>query len=255
MRKLIVLALFLLPGGLTAQTPDEIVNKYLAARGGHDKIKAVRSERITGTISFAPDAEGPFVVERERPLKLHMEITVNGSTMIRVFDGKSSGWLFNPFAENPSVQPMSETELRNIFDEADFEGPFVDYKEKGNQLESAGKTEVEGRPALKVKLTNKNGEVSYFSFDAVTFLVLQWQGTRKIGDKEIPWETYFRDFREIEGVKYPFVIESRSPETNDKQRIVADKIEVNIPIDAVRFAKPSPPSPLVPPAPANATKP
>lgn len=248
MRKLLLFAaLLVLPCGLFAQTADEIVTKYLAARGGRDKIKAVRSERVTGTISFGPGLDGPFTVERERPLKMHMEVTLNGATVIRVFDGKSSGWVYNPFVEKPSVQPMGESELRNIVDEADFEGPFVDYKQKGNQLEFAGQADVEGKPAFKLKLINKNGDVSYFFFDAETYLLQQWQGTRKVADTDQPSESFFRDFREVGGLKYPFLIESRAPGTDQSQKIVADKIEVNIPLDEAHFAKPNPPPP--PPAP------
>jgi outer membrane lipoprotein-sorting protein len=260
MRKLLILStLLLLPCAALGQTAEEIVSKYLAARGGYDKIKAVRSERVIGTISFGAGVDGLFVVERERPLKMHMEVNLNGSTVIRVYDGKSTGWIYNPFVKDPSVQPMSEADLRNVFDEADFEGPFVDYKQKGNQIEFAGKTEVEGKPAYKIKLTNKNGDVSNFSFDASTYLILKWEGARKVGDKDQPSESFFRDYRQVEGLKYPFLIESHSPGTDQSQKLMADKLEVNVPIDAAHFAKPSPPpSPNADPAepaPADAAKP
>jgi len=260
MRKFSILVLLLLlPCAVRAQTADEIVTKYVAARGGYDKIKAVRSERVIGTISFGGGVDGLFLVERERSLKMHMEINLNGSTMIRVYDGKSAGWIYNPFTPNPAVQAMSEAELRNIFDEADFEGPFVDYKQKGSVIEFVGKADVEGKPAYKLKLTNKNGDVSYFYFDAGNYLLLEWRGVRKAGDADQTSESYFRDFREVEGLKYPFLIESRSPGTNQSQKLIADKIEVNVPIDTAHFAKPNPsPSPASPPppsAPADPAKP
>jgi hypothetical protein len=249
-RRLFLLTAFpLLAATLAAQTADEIVSHYVAARGGIDKIKAVKSERVSGTISFGPDADGPFFVERERPLKMHMEINLNGQTLIRTYDGKSSGWTFNPFTPNPSVQPMTEADLRNIFDEADFDGPFVDYQEKGNLIELIHKEEVQGKPAYKVKLTNKLGDISFFYFDASTFLLLKWEGARKVADKDVPWESFFHEFREINGLKYPFLIESDSPGTDQTQRITAEKIEVNIPLDESRFGKPEPPKlPTPPPA-------
>jgi len=256
LRKLFLLAAFtLLATSLSAQTPDEIISKYLAARGGAEKIKSVKSERVTGTITFGPGAEGPFLIERKRPLKMHMELTLNGQTMIRVYDGKSAGWIFNPFTPSPSVLSMTAADLRNIFDEADYDGPFVDYKEKGNQIDFVGKEEVLGAPALKLKLTNKLGDVSFFYFDASTFLLLKWEGARKIGDKDVPWESFFHEFREVNGLKYPFLIESDSPGTDQTQRISADKIEVNIPIDEARFGKPSPPAPPAPPADSSADAP
>ena len=191
--------------------------------------------------------QGPFFIERKRPLKLHMEITVDG-TLIRTYDGKAAGWIYNPFKPNPRVEPMSEFDLQNIFDEADFDGPFVDYQTKGNTVEFVDKEELQGKPAYKLKLANKNGDVSFFYFDPATSLLLKWKGTRKIEGKDVPWESFFHDFREVNGLKYPFLIESDAPGTNQTQRIAAEKIEVNIPLDDARFEKPEPPAPPAAPA-------
>jgi hypothetical protein len=246
-RKLLLLPTLLLAAlPLAAQSVDEVISNYIAARGGLDKIKSVKTERVGGTISFGPDADGPFLVERKRPLKLHMEITLNGLTLVRVYDGKSAGWIYNPFQPNPSVQPMSQYDLNNIFDEADFDGPFVDYKDKGNKVEFADKEEVLGKPAYKLKLTNKNGDTSFFYFDASSSMLLKWEGTRKVEGKDVPWESFFHDFREINGLKYPFLIESDAPGTNQTQKIAAEKIEVNIPLEDARFEKPNPPASAAP---------
>ena len=252
---LLLTALASLPAIASAQTTDEIINKYIAARGGLAKIKAVQSERVSGTISFGPGAEGPFIVERKRPLKMHMEITVAGKTLIRSYDGKSSGWVYNPFGPNPAVLPMSEADMHGIEDESDFEGPFVDYKSKGNKIEYVGKQDVEGKPAYKIKLTSKNGDTSFFLFDTSTNLILKWEGTRKVGDKDVPWESYFRDFREMDGLRYPFLIESAAPGSDQIQKIAANKIEVNVPMNDAQFGKPTPPPADPAATPAEPTRP
>jgi hypothetical protein len=253
MRKLLLLAAFtLLARSLPAQTADDVVKGYIEARGGLAKIKGVKTQRVTGTVSFGPGAEGPFLVEHERPLKLHTELIINDQTLIRSYDGKDKGWVYNPFTPNPSVLPMSPTDLAAIFDEADFDGPFVDYKSKGNQLEFIDKEEVLGKTTYKIKLTNKSGDVSYFYFDADTHLLLKWEGTRKIADHEVQWEEVFHDFRDVSGLKFAFLIESQQPGTDQIQRITANKIEVNVPIDESRFGKPDPPPSTAPPADASA---
>jgi outer membrane lipoprotein-sorting protein len=238
---LLILVVALLGTTLWAQSADEIVSKYLAARGGIDKIRAVKSERVIGTITFGSETNGPFVVERKRPLKMHMEISFGEQKFIRVYDGKSAGWTYNPFVPSPSVESMPESELRNILDEADFDGPFVDYKSKGNRLEFVDKEEVLGKTAYKIKLTSKIGEISHFYFDASTGLLLKWEGDRNIAGKNVPWESFFHDFREVDGLKYPFLIESDAPGTDQTQKISADKIEVNVAIPDSRFEKPTPP--------------
>jgi outer membrane lipoprotein-sorting protein len=248
--------LLFLPLAAAGQTADQIVKKALDARGGVEKIKAVRSERISGRVSFGQGAEGTFVVELKRPLKMRAEISIEGQTIVRVYDGKSSGWMINPFAENKEGQPLSPEDLRNISDESDFDGPLVDYKAKGNQIELAGKEKLDDKPVYRLKLTNKNGDVRFYFIDATTFLLLKWEGTRKTEDQELPWESFSSDFREVQGLKYAFRIDQGSP-GEFKQTLTAEKIEIDPLIDDSRFAKPVPqvappaPAPLAAPAPAS----
>ena len=207
--KVIYVTLFwLLPLTAAAQTADSILDRAIAARGGLDKIRAVQAERISGRISFGADAEGPFFVELKRPRKMHMEFTMQGSTMVRVYDGKSAGWANNPFAGKNNPEPMAEEELKNISEESDFDGPLVNYKAKGNQIELAGKDKVEGREVYRLKLTTKNGDVRFYLFDSETFLLLKWEGKRKFKDEDRPVESYFRDYHDVGGLQFAFEIDS-----------------------------------------------
>ena len=228
----------LFPLAASAQTADEIVAKSIAARGGMDKIKAVQSQRISGTISFGPGAEGPFVIELKRPLKLHMEVTLGGQTLVRVYDGKGAGWTVNPFGEDHTPQPMTEEDLRNINDESDFDGPLVDYKTKGNQVELAGKDQVEGKAAHKIKLTRKDGDSRTYFIDAASFQVLKWEGTTRIEDRDVPVENFLRDYRDVNGLQFPFEIDSDSPGSPQTRKITIDKIELDPKIEEARFRKP-----------------
>ena len=253
----ITLLLFLSPAA-PAQTADEIVRKVLDARGGVAKIKAVQSERISGRVSFTQGMEGTFVVELKRPLKMHIEISVDGQKIIRVYDGKSSGWMINPFTGTKDVQPLPPEELRTITDESDFDGPLVDYKAKGNQIELEGKEKLDDKPVYRLKLTNKNGDVRFYFFDASSFLLLKWDGVRKNGDQELAWESFFSDYHEVQGLKYPFRIDQGSPGTDIKQTLNAEKIEINPRIDDFRFTKPVPenaPAAASPSSPAPAGPP
>src|SRR5258708_9463300 len=167
---LVITHLLFVQRAASAQSADEIVKKALDARGGIEKIKAVQSQRISGHVSFTQGMEGTFVVELKRPLKMHVEISVGGQKFIRVYDGKSSGWMINPFAESKDVQPLPPEDLKNISDESDFDGPLVDYKAKGNQIELVGKEKLDDKPVYRLKLTNKNGDIRFYFFDASSFL-------------------------------------------------------------------------------------
>jgi hypothetical protein len=248
---------------LRAQSADEIVAKALAARGGIEKLKAVQSQRISGIISFGPGAEGPFVVELKRPLKMHMEITIQGQTVTRVYNGKGEGWVINPFGDAKDAQPMSSEDLKNIADESDFDGPLVDYKEKGNQIELVGKEQVqvpgkeqtETRPAYRLKLVRKGGDTRFYIFDAESFTLLKWEGKRKAEDKEYTVESFFKDYRDVNGLKFAFEIDSDSPGSEQQQKIVIDKLELDPKIEEVRFTKPAAPAASSASSPSSDAKP
>ena len=243
---------------LAAASPEPIQNLTIAqvlarvytARGGLLRLRALQSQRVSGTISFGNDASGPFFVEFRRPLKMHMELTVQNQTVIRIFDGKE-GWANNPVTGKIHPEPMSEEDLKNITDEADFEGPLVDYRKKGNKLELVGKDKVEDKDVWRVQLTTKAGDVRYYLFDATTFLLLKWEGKRQVQGKETPIQSYYRDYREVGGMKFAFAIDSGSSPTDLTQKIIIEKIELNPQVPESQFAKPAAPGETARPTPPS----
>src|SRR5260370_37821650 len=114
---------------------------------------------------------------------------------------------------------MTQDELKNITDESDFDGPLVNCKQKGNQMELVGKDKVKDKDVWRLKLTTKNGEVRYYLFDADSFLLLKWEGKRKYEGQELPVESYFSDYREVGGLKFAFRIYSGSSANEITQKI------------------------------------
>lgn len=233
-------AWFALPA--EAQTTDEIVAKVLAARGGLAKIKAVKSQRITGTIYFSTEFYGPFVAEFKRPGKMHNEVVLQNKTVIRTINGKNGGWVINPFGPKTGAEPMSEAEIKDAINEADFDGPLVDSKAKGMTVEFAGTEQVDGRDAYILKLTHSDGKISNYSFDAKTYLMAKWSGTDMVNGEAVPRETLFHDYRDVNGMKFAFELVSSNPGTEMSQKIVVEKIEIDPQIDESRFEKPQAPS-------------
>src|SRR5215467_6871175 len=239
-----------------AQTVDEIVKKVTDARGGIQKIKAVQSERITGRVLFAQGIEGALILELERPHKLYSEINVEGQKVLRIYNGKSAGWTVNPFAMRPGSQgsevvEMSAEELKGMPDESDADGPLVDYKAKGSKVELVGKEDADGKPVYRLRITSKSGEVRSYLIEVSTFLTTKWEGIRKVGDQNLPWECTLSDYREVEGLKFPFKIDQGSPGTEYRQTLVVDRVEINPKMDKSHFAKPV--ATDAPPATAPAT--
>jgi len=234
--KRILVAVLLLSSCCLAQTADDIINKAVAARGGVDKIKSVQTLRMAGTISFGGDDQGKLIAEWKRPGKFRQELMMSGKTMLRITNG-SEGWSLNPFAGDTAPRALAGDETSLIAEQADFDKPLVDYKAKGNTVELLGKEQVEGKDTFKLKLTLKNGAVRYENIDATTFLETKWNGKVANGDKEVEFNTFFRDYKTVDGLQFPFTIDTDTVGSEAKQKIVFDKIDVNPKLDDSQFEK------------------
>ena len=118
----------------------------------------------------------------------------------------------------------------------------MDYRAKGNQVELAGKDQVEGKEAFKVKLTRSTGEARTYFIDAASYQVVKWEGTTHVEDKDIVVENYLRDYRDVNGLQFPFEIDSDSPDSPQQRKITIEKIELDPKIEETRFGKPATPS-------------
>ncbi len=234
---------------LQAQTVDELIQKNVEARGGLEKLKSVQSLRVTGKMTMGPGLEAPIVLELKRPNQVRMEFVLQGMTGVQAYDGQA-GWTLMPFGGRKDPQPMSPDELKDTEEQADIDGPLVDYKAKGHTVELVGKEKAEGTDAYKLKVTLKNGDVRYTFLDAEYFLEIRSEGRRKVRDSEVETETTYGDFKEVGGIVIPHTIEGGIKGAPERQRIVTEKVELNVPLDAARFRMPAPAaaaSPVPPP--------
>jgi outer membrane lipoprotein-sorting protein len=237
---LLVFATAILAVPATAQTVDELLAKNYAARGGLDKLRAVKSIVITGRLEVSPEMQAPFTIHLKRPNQLAMEFTVQGMTAKQVYDGKS-GWQIMPFNGKNDPEPMSADDLKDAAEQADIDGPLVDYKKKGNQIELAGKEDVEGSPAYKLKVTLGNGDIQYQYLDASSFLEVKEESMRTVQGAERDVDTTIGGYKEVQGLYYPFVQESSIKDGTSKQKVIVEKIELNAPVDDSVFKMPAPP--------------
>jgi outer membrane lipoprotein-sorting protein len=222
----------------SAQTLDEILAKNLQARGGADKLKAVQTIRLTGTMTVGPGMEAPFVVEQKRPNLVRTDFTIQGMTGSQAYDGKT-GWQIMPFGGRKDAEPMPEDQLKQVEEQADFDGPLVDYKVKGHKVELIGKEKVEGSDAWKLKVTLKNGDTRYLYLDADQYLEIRTEGKTTVRGTEIESQSTIGDYKEVNGIMIPFAVEQGAKGSPQKMKMTIQKAELNVPIDGARFKMPT----------------
>ncbi len=254
----------------------QIVDKHVAARGGLAAWRAVESLSVTGKIDagygdsvarstrLATAGEGasakrmhadilaknakdkpdgqvqlPFKLEMKRPHKSRLEIEFAGTTAVQVYDG-TSGWKLRPYLNRSDAEPFTAEEAKAEADKAGMEGPLVDYAAKGTRVELAGVEAVAGHPAYNLKLTLKGGEVQHIWIDAQSFLDVKVEGIqrRMDGTMRNVW-VYQRDFRPVQGLMVPFVLETVVEGFPQSHKMTLETVAVNRTLDDSRFAKPT----------------
>jgi len=220
-----------------AQTVDEVLSKHYAALGGLDNLKALTSMKTSGKMVMGGGMEAPFTSVNTRPNSVRFEVTFQGKAAVSAYDGKTA-WMLNPFMGSSDPEVMPKEEADDFTEDADFDGPLVDYKEKGSTIEYAGKEDVEGSDAHKLKLTLKNGKVRFFYLDADSYLILKTTQKVTRGGQEIEVASFPGNYKKIGNVIQPYSVEQK---VNGKtaSQMTFDTIELNATVDKSVFAMPA----------------
>jgi outer membrane lipoprotein-sorting protein len=226
-------------GAAPAPSVDSIIADYVAARGGLAKIKAVQSLRQTGHAHTDGGRHAIVMRELKRPDKTRFEFTVQGITNVFVANGKE-GWQVAPLDGDLEAKPMSEQAVVDALEQADIEGPLVDWKAKGHRIELAGRDKVGDREAHKLKVTLASGAIRYDYIDVKTHQELRMDSTREVRGQTVSLTTTFGGYKKTAGLLFPGTVEVTAIERPQKLRIVVDKIEVNPKIDDARFERAKP---------------
>ena len=224
-----------------SQTAEELVAKNLQAKGGMEKIKAIKSVRMTGQFE-ASGFKATIGQESKRPEMVRETFTVQGMTQIQAYDG-STGWQISPFGGRRDPELLGEDDLRGLSEDADFDGPLVDAQTKGNKVEYLGHDQVDGDDAYKLKVTLKNGDILYYYLDPDTYIEIEIEKQQFIRGSVRESVTLLGSYKQVNGVMYPYYIET-GPKNNPDQRgkITVSKIEANVPIDDGAFKMPAGPT-------------
>jgi hypothetical protein len=259
-------------------TAAQIVEKHAAARGGLQAWRAVQTMSLAGKMeagfgdsaarslryisnarairreraALAATDKGeaqdkqqaeqqvqlPFVMEMKRPHKSRVEIEFAGKTAVQTYDGKT-GWKLRPFLNRKDVEPFTAEEAKSTAEKDDLDGPLLDYAAKGTKVQLEAVEPVEGRDAYKLKLTMKDGKAQHIWIDAQSLLDVKVEVTprRMDGRMHDVW-VYQRDFRSVQGVMIPFVVETVVVGYRETHTMLIEKVAVNPALDDALFGKP-----------------
>ena len=220
-----------------AQTANEIVAKHIEAMGGADKWKAVKAMEMNNkfTVQGMDIASKTVIVSGK---SLRTDISVMGQEIISAIDGET-GWAQQPAMMGGTGEPedMPGAMIKESRKQVYLGGSLMNYKENGSTIELVGKEKLEGIDVYHLKLTEKAGDVTNLFISTSNYYVLKSAGKRNIQGKEVDAEVNFSNFKQVEGLTFPYTMETASP-MGGMMTIETDSIKLNPKIDESIFKKP-----------------
>ncbi len=234
MKNIILFVLFIL--GIVfvqfvqGQTADSIINRYINARGGKEKLLAIQTVYMEGSRQMMGN-EVPVKVNIVQGKLFRNDFEFGGTTGYMIIT-PTEGWSFIPMrSTTPDAIPADR--LKSLQYQLDIPGALVNYAAKGSTVALAGKDTLDGAECWVVKLTNNEGKVLTYYIDTKTSLLnTTKQMTTAMGPqgKEREVTTKYADYSAVDGVMFPHTISNPGQGPNAGSTTF-DKIEINKPVD------------------------
>lgn len=245
-----LLVAIVVAGGTNAAAPpsltaEQVIDRYVAASGGAERWRAIQTMAWNGHIDTGPGGinKMPFMMSFRRPDATRFEMMKEGQLSVRIFDGKE-GWKLRPTGTGlPETKDYSADEISYAHDAAGPDGPLFDHRAKGVSVVLKGLEAIEGHRAYRLELTLPSGRKRTDWIDAASFLDLRYDREMHNNQGRAGMvSVYLRNYRTVEGLTMPFLIETGSGTGGDPDKMIIEQIAINPPLEERLFAKPSVPS-------------
>jgi photosynthetic reaction center cytochrome c subunit len=240
-------------------SPDTIIDKYLQAIGGTEKLAALKSYIATGTsVGFGGFGGGGKVqifakFPDQRTTHISFPEAKERGDSVRTFNGQE-GWLKTPLAVLDEYQ-LTGGELDGARLDAQLSFPgqikqvltklrvsmpatISDLPGPSSQTSSQSSTVAVGQDRLVnvVQGTSLQGSLVTLYFDQESGLLVRMVRYAKSPIGRVPTQVDYADYRDVSGIKIPFRMLFAWLDGRDA--IQLSEVRTNVPIDAANFDRP-----------------
>ena len=234
------------PQASPAATPampsaDEIFSKYAEALGGQTMIDKLKSRIGKGTLTQANGNSFQFELSQAAPDKFYLLVTTPQGTVERGFNGQV-GWE----KTSNGVREITGAELLN-FKMANGLFSLLKLKEQYARPPRVRKDKLGDRDVYIVDGATIDNRRMRLYFDAASGLLLRRVTTMSTMIGIIPDQIEFEDYREADGLKFPFTARAATVEVgNPTSTRTFTELKLNVPVDDSKFNMPPAPKPAAP---------
>lgn len=224
----------------TQPPATEILDKYVQALGGQEKLDTLKSFVATGKQGGYVQVKGGGVFEifAEYPDKRSVRVTYpdapDRGNQSRAFNG-TAGWVTTPRALLGEYQ-VTGTELDGLHLDAELAFPGQ-IKKVLTDLRVGYPDSIDNEDVEVVQGRGPRGMLTTLYFDKKTGLLVREIRFGRTPIGRVPSQVDYSDYREVDGIKFPFKYKFSWLDGRDNYELT--DVKVNVPIDASHFGKPA----------------
>ena len=213
---------------------SSVIDRYIEAIGGQAKIEKIRSCVMIGKFTTASGASGTYEVEQVPPDSGYELIALSSFRRERGVRNRS-GWEKTSFGTNdllPQQVPDMQLSLPFLLD--------VQLKRQYSEAEVSGKEKIDNHEVYVVDATRKDDKRERLYFNAENGLLVRRITYAATMVGIIPEQIDLSDYREVEGVKFPFSVRvSMADSNNPSNTRTFEEVKLNVQVERSKFSKPN----------------
>ena len=221
----------------SAQTVEEVIQKYSARLGGLDAFNKITTAKMTGTYTIQ-GTDLPLTVQVVNGKAARTDVEAMGTQIINVYNN-GKAWKQNAFGGAPTpTEVTAPAELNELKIQSTLAPVLMNYKALGHKVELLGQEDVEGIKAYKLKLTFKeDGKVTTYYISANDYTLIKTESDRDMMGQTVKVESFYSDLKEFNGIKF-FMTRSQKMNGEVFQTTKIETVELNVPVDEKIFDMP-----------------
>lgn len=231
-----VMVSMLATGADAPKTPtvDEILNRYVSGSGGREALGRLKTRTMKGSIEVtALGASGQFTVRNKAPNKQATTFDFGGFGTVREGCDGTVAWSVMPLQ---GVSRKKGGELARALRSAAFPRELR-LKETYEKLVVKGPAKVGTADAWLVEGSAKEGKPDRLYFDQKSGLLLREETDVETAAGEMSFQIDFEDFRDVDGVKVPFLMKVPQP-AQIGFKVKFEEVKHNVDLPDSDFAEP-----------------
>ncbi|HAY71941.1 MAG TPA: hypothetical protein DCX89_08620 [Saprospirales bacterium] len=217
-----------------SQNLEKIIARHIEARGGAGKWEKIENIKITGRfVAFSEEKD--FWTQKCSDGNLYSEFWMGKFKVIEAFDGKN-GWTIDPWHDFSYPRLMNKAEVNALLQKSALATPFFQLKQEGIQAQLLENENVDGVECYVIKLIRSNGFEGTWYLRTDNYLEYKCKSQWVDFATQMSAESFYEDFRTINGLVIPYYEERSYGQRNNIQKI--STIEFNVPFDRQKIKMP-----------------